>query len=476
MLFTKRLILFTIIFSMYILLVNAASFDATPVTINNRIIIDEFATFKIEIKNNLDRNDEYRIYSLDFPTWDIRTDPIGNPITLELGPNEEGSVEIVVDPLKIKEIGTYQVNVNVKSKLTDDLVSVPLKVTILSTDTLIQGYVPTVVTGVEIPEKIDPRNDILIIISLNNQNIIDYPDLIITLESNLIKQTITTELGPKAEKTLEIKVNLDPLTEPQADQLIVTVFKGDRKIINPIVRKMEVIEYSKKELINEDYKFLLTRSTYNIVSNNNNYKGKFNVETTLFQSIFSSTNPKSNIIKENGIRYYSFDTELKNNNFQVTITRNYIPLLAAILLLLAAIAGYFLFRSPLTMLKEAKSITKRDGGVSEMTIILHIKNRNQDKINEIEISDYIPGLVSVGGDVPIGSLRPTKILNHEKKKTTIVKWTIDNLDASEERVLSYKVKSKLSILGSFSLPAARAVFKFRGKAMTSASNRLIIED
>lgn len=470
----RKLVLFVIIFSLYLSIANAASFDASASPINTRIIIDEFATFELTVKNNLDRYDEYRIYTLDFPIWDIRTEPIANPITLELEPGEEGSVELVVDPLKIKDIGSYQVGVNVRSKLTNDLIVVPLKVTILSTEPLIQGYVPTVVTGVEIPEKIDPRQEISIKISLNNQNIIDYPDLVVKLESGLIKETINVQLGPKEDKTLELTVNLDPLTEPQEDNLVVSVLKGNRSIINPIVRKIEIIEYVQQELIKEDKNFLLTRSYYDFVSNNNEYEGKFKVETTLLDSIFSSTNLKANTITEDGKRYFVFDIKLENNSMQVIITKNFIPLFAAILLLIVAAISYYVLRSPFLMIKEASNIVKSEGGISEMTVILHIKNRSKNKIREIEITDYIPALVAVGHDVAIGSLQPTKVLKHEKKGTTLVKWSIDSLDASEERVLSYRIKSKLSILGSFSLPAANAVFKSNDKTMTSTSNRLSV--
>jgi len=476
MLFTKKLILLTLIFSLYISIANAASFDASASPINTRIIIDEFATFELTVKNNLDRYDEYRIYTLDFPTWDVRTEPIVNPITLELEPGEEGSVELVVDPLKIRDIGTYQISVNVRSKLTNNLIAVPLKVTILSTEPLIQGYVPTVVTGVEIPKKIDPRKEIPIKISLNNQNVIDYPDLVIKLKSNLIKDTINTQLGPKERKTLSLTANIDPLTFPQEDNLIVSVFKGDRSIINPIVRKIEIVEYTEKELVSEEKIFLSTRRNYNFVSNNNEYEGTFRIETSLLGSIFSSTNPKANTITEDGKRYFVFDIKLENNNMQVTITKNFIPLFVVILLLIVAVISYYVLRSPLLMIKEASNIVKSEGGISEMTVILHIKNRSKSKIMEIKITDYIPALVTVGHDVSIGSLQPTKILKHEKKGTTLVKWIVDNLDVSEERVLSYRIKSKLSILGSFSLPSAAAVFKSNDKTMTSTSNRLSVSD
>ena len=476
MFFHKKFIPFIIIFSLYLYTVQAAAFDAEAVPINDRIIIDEFATFKLNIKNNLDKADEYRIYTLDFPTWDVRTDPIANPITLELEPGEEGSVELVVDPLKIRDIGIYQININVRSKLTAKPVSVPLKVVILSTEPLIQGYVPTVVTGVDLPEKIDPREEIPIKISLNNQNIIDYPDLVVTLESNLIKDTINTELVPKEDKTLELKVNLDPLTEPQEDNLVVRVFKGESGIINPIVRKIEIVEYAYQELSTEQKGLLLTKSIYNFVSNNNEYSGLIKVETTLLSSIFSSTNPKAKIVKENGKRYFIWDVRLENKSMQVTVTKNFIPLFIVIVLLIVAGVAYYTLRSPLLMIKEANNIIKKEGGISEITVILHIRNRSKNKIRHIEITDFIPALVSVGGDVPIGSLQPTKILRHEKKKNTVVKWTLDHLDASEERVLSYKIKSKLSILGTFSLPTATASFKLNNKVLTSTSNRLSIDN
>ncbi|MBW2976528.1 hypothetical protein KY347_03725 [Candidatus Woesearchaeota archaeon] len=476
MAFIKKPVLFAIVFLICASAAYAASFDVEATAVKDRIIVDEFAKFRLDIKNNLDKKDEYRIYSLDFPTWDVRTEPLINPITLELNPGAEGSVELTVDPLKIRDIGTYQVNVNVKSKVTAKSVSVPLKVTILSTEPLIGGYVPTVITGVDVPREIDPREEVPIKIVLNNQNIIDYPDLVVKLESTLIKETINTQLGPKEEKTLDLKATLDPLTPPQKDKVVVAVFKGNRSIINPIVREIEVIEYAVQELASEEKKFLRSKTHYNFVSNNEDYTGKFKIETTLLGSVFSSTSPKSDVVKENGKRYFVGDVKLENNKMEITATKNFIPLFVVVLLLIALLVFYYTLRSPLLMTKEASNIVKNEGGISEMTVILHIRNRSANKIKDIEITDFMPALVSVGGDVPIGSLQPSKVLKHERKGTTIVKWTIDALDASEERVLSYRTKSRLSILGSFSLPAAKSAFKYKDKTLGSTSNRLSVSD
>jgi hypothetical protein len=476
MFFSKKLILLFIIFSLYLYSSSAVSFDATPIPINDRIIIDEEAKYKIEIKNNLNKINEYRIYNLDFPIWDIRTEPLVNPITLELKPGETGSVELIIDPLKIKDIGTYQVNVNVRSKITDEVSTVPIKVSILSTEPLVQGYTPTVITSVGLEQEIDPRKDFPIRIVLNNQNIIDYELLEMKISSSLFNEVLKTSLGPKGEKTLDLSKSIDPFTPPQETRIIFELMYQNRSIINPITKQIEIIKFSTQDLVKEDKNFLISKQVYRIMSNDPGLYRKLIVETTLLDSIFSSTKPEASISSKDGKRVFTWDVtpETKDNEF--TITKNYIPLFAAIILIFIAIISYYTLRSPLNMIKEARNLLKKEGGISEMNIILHVKNRGQKKITDVEVNETIPGLVNIGKDVPIGSLQPSKVLKHEKEGTTIIRWNIDFLDPSEERVLSYKVKSQLSILGDFNMPSAKATFNSEGKFYTSTSNRLNINN
>ena len=256
---------------------------------------------------------------------------------------------------------------------------------------------------------------------------------------------------------------------------MVSVFKGDVSIINPIVRKVEIVEYGEQELVDEKKRLLTTKRYYEFVSNNPDFEGQIKVETSLLGSIFSSEKPNAKIITEDGKRFFVWDVALENNRMQVTVSKNFVPLFAVIVLLIVVIALYYSLRAPLSIRKEVVSSVKRHGGIVEMSVVLHIKNRGQGKINDVEIAETIPSIVSVGREVSIGSLQPSKILRHEKKGTTIVKWYIDHIDVSEERVLSYKIKSELSILGSFSLPAATAVFKYNRKTYTTVSNRLSVD-
>ncbi|MBI2658989.1 hypothetical protein HYX05_02705 [Candidatus Woesearchaeota archaeon] len=60
------------------------------------------------------------------------------------------------------------------------------------------------------------------------------------------------------------------------------------------------------------------------------------------------------------------------------------------------------------------------------------------------------------------------------KKGLMIKWNIETLEAGDERVLSYRMKSRLPILGELSLPAASARTQVGNKVVISSSNRASI--
>jgi hypothetical protein len=71
-------------------------------------------------------------------------------------------------------------------------------------------------------------------------------------------------------------------------------------------------------------------------------------------------------------------------------------------------------------------------------------------------------------------MQPDKILMH-KTKGTVVKWRIDELDAGEERIIKYDMKSKLNILGSFTLPSTKVRYKTAtGRERKTSGKKLVV--
>ena len=120
---------------------------------------------------------------------------------------------------------------------------------------------------------------------------------------------------------------------------------------------------------------------------------------------------------------------------------------------------YFLYRSPVTIKKESivtRSIAKE--GLSELKVLLHLRNRSPDIIESVVFTDKIPALATLIKEKKVGTIAPTKILNHQKKGT-IIKWEFDVLEPFEERIISYKLSTKMTIVGGLSLPPAKIMFK-----------------
>ena len=473
-----KLIRFFIAISAFLLLLNfayASSFDVKATPINDKIVVDEIAEFEITISNNLDTNEEFTIKKEGYPFWDMYTKPLQNPITLQVPALSSASIRLFVDPLYITSVDTYTLNPGVILLRTGQEQKVPITVGIKSTEPLIGSYIPTVLTSTSIqPEKIDPREKFTIKVALNNQNVLNYPNLTIKVESNLFKEELHVPLGPKEEKILEIEKMLDPVTAPQQDRLIVAIFKDDRMIVSPIVKEFEIKEYLTQEELPKEKSFLKVKRTIKVASNNPDYNGQLKIETTPIKNLLMTASPRAELLKENGKEYLAWNIRLnKDKAMYISIYENYRPIIVVIALSAAAIILYFLFRSPIVVRKGIANIGMSEGGISEAKVVVRVKNRSPKQITNIEVMDNLPHIARVEKELSIGSMQPHALLKHPKGGI-IIKWVIETLEPGDERVLSYRMKSMLSILGEFSLPSATARCKVGNRMIISNSNRVSI--
>lgn len=467
-----------ILLSAFLLLINsanAASFGVKVTAVKDLIVVDEVAEFDVEVQNGLGAEQEFLIKKAGYPFWDMYTKPLQNPITLKVPALSTASLRLFVDPLYITNVDTYTLDVGVVLQSTGEEVKAPVTIGIKSIEPLIQGYVPTVLTSASLlPEEIDPRDEFKVTIFLNNQNVLDYPNLTIKLDSSLFKDEMHYPLGPKEDKIIEVTKKLDAMTPPQKENLVITVFRGERLIISPIVKKFEVKPYLIQEDIPKEQSFLRIRKGIKVVSNDINYKGAIKIETTPFKNLLLTASPRAKTIKENGKQYLIWDIELdKNRAMKVYTTENYRPIVVIIALAIAAVVLYFIFRSPIVVRKGVANVGMNEGGISEVKVFIRVKNRSGKPIRDIEVVDNVPHIAHVEKELSVGSMQPHAILQHPKRGI-IIKWNVESIEPGDERVLSYKMKSRLAILGEFNLPAANARCKANDKVVISNSNRVSV--
>jgi hypothetical protein len=102
--------------------------------------------------------------------------------------------------------------------------------------------------------------------------------------------------------------------------------------------------------------------------------------------------------------------------------------------------------------KATTTKSPESGSLSQIKITLEVSNKSRHPLKGILISDLVPTIANVERGLELGTLKPKEI--KQTRQGTKVIWSLAELDAHEHRIMTYKVRSKLNILGTFSLPRA----------------------
>ncbi len=465
---TKKLILIIIILFLSISVASAADFGAMIKPVKNKIYLDEQAYYNLTIINSKETDERYQVYTPDV-SWIIST----TPTAPEVMADDRGTFLLKLDPKTYVSVGHHSVKINVKETSTKELEQLTVPIYIKSTIPDTRTYEPSIEVNIGMPQKIDPRENVNIEISLRNRNNLDIEELIIRLESKLINKEYSIPFSGLEERTDEFIFQLNPLVAPQENTLVITLIR-DNETVNKVYKQYQIIAYS--DLIEDKtIKRGFLKTTHNIeIYNDGNIEksGEYRLETNFFKKLITFKNLDTVSSREEP-GYIIFEYTLQPQETQIIqVTVNYGIYIYAALLVILIIILYFTLRSPVLVKKEAKVIgSMKKEGASEIKVMLHIKNRSQKNVENVKIIEKIPRLVKFEKGSYVGTMAPDKVIEHAKLGTTI-RWNITSLEPFEERIITYKIKSKLNIIGGFSLPKVIIRFEtINGKERTIYSNK-----
>ncbi|NOZ81701.1 MAG: hypothetical protein GXO63_00960 [Candidatus Micrarchaeota archaeon] len=147
---------------------------------------------------------------------------------------------------------------------------------------------------------------------------------------------------------------------------------------------------------------------------------------------------------------------------RIEYTLVYWPVVVFAVLLLA---GFFLYMYFESTVRIAKRIVKTRGGVS---ISLEIKN-GRKPVERVTVVDFVPSIFEV--DKKFETKKPYVKKTEEGTRLT---WRVGKLKPHEERVLHYRIKPVIGIIGEVKLPKARVTAECGEKRLVSLSNSLKI--
>ena len=475
----KRLFVYFLAFTLLFSSAYAESLFSAEVTpVNDKITPYEEARFTLKVLNNQAFGDTFRL-SVEDISWNLQTNPLADYFGgMDVEAASSKSTTAIIKPVQPMPFSQYRVSIFIESMQAGAKIKTDLLILLRNPGPSVRDYVPDIGKLVEIGKEIDPRKEVLVRVNLQNRNARNIDSVAVQLRSNLINSDIKSSLGPLERKTVEYRAKLDPLTKPQKDTLKITLIVENKSLAPSIEEDYEIIDYSAIVSAEQPLKTSFLETKREIVySNEGNAKAEklVEIEITALKGLFTKANPDAFIITRDNKRFLAWQLSLQpNESATITVTESYRLLAFIVLSIIAGIILYYFMRSPVMLKKEAIVIGTKEEGISDIKVVLHIKNRSSNVFDKIVITDRLPHIAELSKESETGTINPTSVTRSEKKGV-ILKWELPGLERFEERIISYKIKSKLSILGGFTLPLA--VIRFydkKGRERMSKSRKVIV--
>jgi hypothetical protein len=437
--------------------------SAFEVTVDeaDSIYATEVARYHVTLLNTARADDTIEIdFDLD-QKWSYETDPLTYLSLFTVPGKEQVEFDILVDPTSsFLSSGKYAVPLSFISHLDGDVIEVEVIMHIKNPDAL-TDYVPALSFVLDAQENIDPRNPAKVKLEIRNRNPLNITEMVVELTSDLYEDTKIVPIEPLGSTTVVFEVNYDRQQEPVDDLMELAVTVGDTQF-SPIRKEISILGYEDVVAYQEpSFGWFFREKTVTEYTNHGNVEALEEIKTqvSMFSRWFTSTSPAGNVVDDNGLLYYVTTISIPiNETVVVTQTVSYFRLLLLLLLVAAIVGLYYKFRSPILVEKETVTLHVDDEGRTKIKVLIHLKNRSMKLVDDVEIKDRIPAVAEIEKHFEMGTVKPTKILKHQKVGTMLV-WNIHHLEAYEERIITYKVKSMYAIVGGLKLPSTHVKFK-----------------
>ncbi len=470
--FVLMLLFILLSFSLSSLRVLAESSPLSPVSVLsvvNQIKPSEVASFKVTITNPVTVVQRYTLYSLQVGQgWDIEASPIHDKI-VELEPGKSYTVLMKIRAVEELPPGVYAILLSVDSDLGEKQ-TVPLKV-YLSPEYAVD-YLPSIHTVIDMDEKINPQKPLSVKLFLENKNPLNLTGLTVKVTSDMseFQKEFKVDLPPLEKKTLEFTIIPSEIQQPK-EYTLFFVFEKEGQVVKVVEKKVAVETIASPFVVDVAYDtFLLKKFGLATITNKGNVLNEQKVRVPVSFWEYLVAGGVESRVRDTGGFYLEWTRSLApHESLALPFVINYRIYLYFVLFVVLFVVFYVSVQSPVVIKKRAL-VTQvgEEGALSEIKVTLDIVNRKNKPLKNLVVHDEVPAIAHVERGADMGTLKPDEI-KHLGGGTRI-SWHISELDGEEERLITYKVRAKLDILGELDLPRAGVEYKKKGLASKSYSN------
>tara|TARA_Y100000310_G_C20650358_1_gene799083 strand:- start:86 stop:1519 length:1434 start_codon:yes stop_codon:yes gene_type:complete len=430
------------------------------------------AEFQIKIKNHQNDRDIYRIFYNDLsiaPFSEFAESIKFENSQIKLDSEEEGIFDIKINVLDTTiENKNYETTVTISSLTEPEIIQdIILKTYVVSPEDIIMIFP-------DIPETIIPGEEYEIKIRLKNRANVKLVSYEVLVSSDLpqLKKNFITDFEPNEEIIETFKIKTGEKTKAKDYVVSIRVYDTESKTKGSYSSAITLIKSENiEEKTNEEKSFLSSTTTIT-KTNEGNIKTTQKIEVTknFFERIFTDVNPEAYL--ESG--KYVWEAELEpGEEFSAEITSNYRPIFyGIIIIIIATLIMIYLLDKSVILRKRMFKIKRTQEGLSELKILIHLRNGKPNELKAVRILDVLPKTLESTDE--FGTMKPTKVQQGTKGKRLI--WEIGDLAPGEERIISYKVKSNVRLIGETRLPPTMVQYTSKnGKVISERSSSISLE-
>ena len=446
--------------------------------IDEHIIREEGrAQYTFIVENDGDEADNIRMTFTDVD-WTLRTSPThyyfsGIPVEA----HSRTTFTLTLSPGSGLPYNLYLINIRFISERTGEATTVSLPVEFQPIDYEGPVYRTAVRWAIDAPRSVDPRESLPVTIDIRNRNPRDIEEFVVSISSPYFSDVQSFPLRPLAEERVEFDFPLSRDLDPQEFDLSVKFTADDEELLPVEVQSVRIEAYEDVRTHESQSGGFFRRDALRTYENRGNAPASVEgAEQVSFLSrpfltvfIDDARSERSFVTNSSGT-YATWNLDLERDETRtVQLVYNYMLLFWIVLFIVLGGGVYQLMKSPILIKKDAVVVGVTEGGISEIRVVIHLKNRSARRFKDLTIVDSIPKLAEFVPEKD-DSYNATRLYRNEKEGS-VVKWNLDSLEKYEERIFTYRVRSKLSIIGGLHLP--RTIIRFsdeQGSEQVSRSN------
>lgn len=339
---------------------------------------------------------------------------------------------------------------------------------------LVMNIIPpdeVVSVSTSIPRSVAPNGEFTVTVDFRNNMNTKLSDIEVYVGSELFEETKTMILFPLQERSEKFSFRVPAMAKPEEYAFSVRVYQNG--VLNgKFSGAFTVQENSDVETGIEIDEGFLTKTVTVKKRNYGNYMATeyYDYPASRITGMFISASAVAASEDSDGL-HWIFDIQPGGDVF-LEVKVSYVPLLIALIVIafFGAVAYYLLTRGLIVRKKIFK--LKRSPGTARFTVMLHIKNRTRGPVRDMTVFEILPKFIEPS--THFSTLKPSAVQEGEKGEK--LSWKIPELMKGEERIISYQVDSRITVLGDVSLPVCMVRYKnLGGRVVNVKSNRVRLE-